>query len=795
MSDLKYAARQLLKSPGFTAVAVLTLGLGIGACTAIFSVVDRVLLRPPPFPRPEQVMVLRETLVAQSQDVLATPRKYLAWRQEATSFRSLGALMRVGYNLTGAGEPLHLYAARISASALPTLQVNPALGRNFTVAEEREGGQENVAILGYPLWQARFGGRREVVGQSIELNGRPFTVVGVMARDTPLPGDVELLAPLGFSERQRQGQDERYLQVFGRLKPGVTVSEARNELATIAGRAALGDPASRGWGVKVIPWVELTVAEVRPVLLSLMGAVGLLLLIACANVANLLLARATSRSKEIAVRAAIGASRLRIIRQLLIESVLLAVLGAAAGIGIASFGLEALLALAPPGLPRAAVIALDGRALGFTLGVALLTGIGFGLVPAFQATRGQLHATLQQGARGATETAHRRRLRSALVIGEVAIALTLLAGAGLLMRSFAGLLAVNPGFNPRDALIATVFLPRAQYSTPAQWASFAERTLAELNALPGVQAAAVATNLPFSDPATRPFRIEGRPAIAGGLPVSNHYLVSPDYFRAMGIPLRRGRPFDARDGADAPRVAIISEAMARRFFPGEDPVGKRIELGRPNAREIVGIAADVKSSRLDGDTGLQTYEPFAQNAVFDFTYVVRGSRGLDPGLPAALRAVITREDPRQPTNGMRPLLELVGDSIARHRFAVTLFAAFSAAALLLAAVGLYGVVSYTVAQRTGEIGIRMALGAQAGDVLRLVFAQGGRLVALGVAVGVAGALLLTRFLESLLFGISARDPLTLSFTAAVLAGTAAVACLLPARRAARIDPMVALRAE
>jgi putative ABC transport system permease protein len=795
MSDLRFALRQLLKAPGFTAVAVLTLGLGIGACAAIFSVVDRVLLRAPPFPEPERVMVLRERAVGQGQDVLATPSRYLAWRQQAASFQSLGALMRVGYNLTGTGEPLHVYAARISASALPTLQVKPALGRNFSPEEELESGREHVAILAHRLWQERFGGRPEVVGRTIQLDGRPFTVVGVMPRASALPGEVELLAPLGFSEGQRQGQGDRYLQVFGRLKPGVTVADARNELGGIAARMAVADPASRGWGSTVVPLVELTVAEVRPVLLSLMGAVGLLLLIACSNVANLLLARATSRSKEMAVRLAIGASRLRIIRQLLIESVLLAVLGAAAGVLLASFGLDALLALAPPGLPRAQEVALDGRALGFTLGLAMCTGIGFGLVPAFQATRGQLHAILQQGGRSTTETAHRRRLRGALVVGEVAIAMMLLAGAGLLMRSFAGLLAENPGFNPRDALIVTATLARQQYDTPAQWATFAEQTLADMAALPGVQAAAVATNIPYSEPVTRPFHIPGRPRIDGALPASNNYLVSPDYFRAMGIPLRRGRPFDARDGANAPRVAIISESLARRFFPGEDPLGKRIDLGRANPREIVGVVGDIKPSRLAGDLALQTYEPFAQNPVRDFTYVVRGAGGLAPGLPAALRATITRADPRQPTNGMRPLTELMGDSIARHRFAMTLFAVFSAAALLLAAVGLYGVVSYTVAQRTGEIGIRVALGAQAGDVLRLVLAQGGRLVGLGVLAGVAGALLLTRFLESLLFGISARDPLTLLFTAAVLAASAALACLLPARRAARIDPMVALRTE
>jgi putative ABC transport system permease protein len=795
MNDLRFALRQLLKAPGFTAVAVLTLGLGIGACTAIFSVVDGVLLRPPPLPEPARVVTFRELSPGRSQELLATMGRAQEWLRETTSFQSVGALMRVGYNLTGAGAPVHLWSARITASALSILGVKPLRGRGFSASDELEPDQANVALLGHRLWQQRFGGRADVVGERIQLNGRAFTVVGVLPRVSALPGDIELLAPLGFSARDRLTYEGHWVEVYGRLRPGVTLAAAQAGQDAIAVRAADARPASRGWGVKLVPLVEATVGPVRPVLLSLLGAVGFLLLIACANVANLLLARATARAREIAVRAALGASRARIVRQLLTESVLLSLAAGALGLLLAQTGLEALLSLAPEALPRAEAIAVDGRSLAFALALAAATGVGFGLAPAFQATRVDLQETLRQTGRGTSAGRARQRLRGALVVGQVAIALVLLAGAGLLMRSFVRLQGVDPGFNPRDAVMTGVFLPRALYAGPARYAAFAQQSLDRIAAVPGVEAVAVAGNIPFTDPAPRSFSIEGRPP-ATGLPVAHHSIVSPDYFRAMGIPLRRGRAFDARDSGDAPRVAIINEAVARRFFPDDDPLGKRLRLGGSAEREIVGVAGDVKPGKLDAAVTLQTYEPYAQNPQFDFTYVVRGSRAaIDGGLSTAIRGAIAGLDPELPVYEPRPLTALVGDSIARQRFAMTLFAIFSAVALVLAALGLYGVVSYTVVQRTQEIGIRVALGARTADVLGLVLRQGGRLVGLGLAVGLAGALLLTRLLEKLLFGVSAHDPLTFAAIAGLLSLAAALACLLPARRAARVDPMTALRAE
>jgi putative ABC transport system permease protein len=667
------------------------------------------------------------------------------------------------------------------------------LGRGFLPEEEVEQDRESVTLISHRLWQERFGGGTDVLGRTIQLNGRPFTVVGVMPRVSALPADVELFTPLGFSERERRSYRGRWLQVFGRLSPGVTLAEAQSELSAIAARVAQTEPGQRGWGVKLIPLAEATVAEVRPVLLSLMGAVAFLLLVACANVANLLLARATSRAKEMAVRAAIGASRGRLVRQLLVESVMLALLGGGLGVLIAQAGLQALLVMAPDTLPRAAEIGVDGRALAVAFALAVATGLGFGLAPAFQASRMALHETLKQTGRSSSEGRQRRRLRSALVVVEVAMALILLAGAGLLMRSFSRLLQVNPGFNPQGALITTIYLPRSRFSAPAQHAAYAETAAQRIAALPGVEAVAAATNIPFSEAATGTFSVPGRPA--SSVLAATQYLVGADYFRAMGIPVLRGRPFDRRDSADSARVAIINQALARAVFPGEDPIGRHILLRGARPREIVAVVGDVKPTRLDGEATLQTYEPIMQNPVNDFTLIVRGKGGIDPGLPAAIRRTIAELDPDQPTEGLRPLANLVGDSLARQRFALTLFTVFSAVALLLAAIGIYGVMAYTVSRRTDEIGIRIALGAKAGDIVRLVLSEGGRLVALGVGVGLVGALFLTRFLEKLLFGVRSYDPATFAGMVLLLVAVAGAACLLPARRATRVSPMVALRSE
>jgi putative ABC transport system permease protein len=800
VSDLRFALRQLLKAPGFTAVAVLTLGLGIGACAAIFSVVNSVLLRPLPLPEPQRLVVVRETFPPTMPETSVASGRYLMWRHQAVSFESLGALTGMSFNLTGAGNPVHLYAARVTSSLLSSLGIKPALGRNFLPEEDVFSGQETVAMLSHGLWQRRFEGRPEVVGQTVQLNGRVHTIVGVLPPgDSVLPDRVEVFTPMGFQhEGFRRNLMGRSLQVYGRLKPGVTAAQAQGELNVINERIAREHPEVRGWGAKVTPLSEAVVGPIRPVLLALLGAVGFLLLIACANVANLLLARATARSREMAVRAAIGASHGRIVRQLLVEGLILAGLGGVLGVAIAQGGLAALLALAPRTLPRAARITVDARALGFTVVLAALTGIGFGLVPAFQAARLRLQETLKQG-RGTGESGQRRRLRGALVVAEVAIAIWLLAGAGLLMRSFVRLAEVNPGFNPQEAQAATVFLPRPQYTTNEQYVRFARQAMAELAAVPGVQAVAVAANIPFSDvhltdttATSRRFTIPGRPLDSDAeAPLSDWYRVSPDYFRAMGIPLLRGRAFEERDEPGGSPVVIISESVARRFFPGQDPLGKSIQIAGPAPSEIVGVVGDVKPRTLDGPAGLQTYQPFYLAPDNDIIFVVRaaGTTRVD------LQGAIARVDPILPVYDARPMTAFVGDSLARQRFTMTLFAVFSGVALLLAAIGIYGVMAYSVSQRTGEIGIRMALGAQTGQVMKLVLSQGGRLVGLGVLAGLGGALLLTRFLERLLFGVRAHDPLTLAGTVTVLVLVAALACLVPARRASRVDPMVALRSE
>jgi predicted permease len=798
MQDLRYGARMLRRSPGFAAAAVLTLALGIGACTAIFSVVDGVLLRPLPLPEPDRVVVFKETLHGRSQDFRVSSGKFHDWQKQAQSFQSIAAVTGGGHTMSGVAEPVRLTGLRISIDALATLGMKPLLGRDFLPAEVPAVRDfETFALLGYGLWQRQFAGRPDVVGQTVQLSGRPVTIVGVLPRDTGGLGDGEIFTPLAFSEFDRRYYDTHWLQVFGRLKPGVTVAQAQAEMSAIAKRAEQEHPASQGWGVRLVPLPETVVAEVRPVLFSLLGAVACLLLIACANVANLLLGRAMARSKEMAVRTALGAGRARIMRQVLVESALLAVLGGTLGLLLARGGLAALLALAPDTLPRAQHIALDGRALGLTLVLALLTGVAFGVAPALRAARARLHDSLERAGRGPRQGGHRQRLRSALVAGEVAIALVLLAGAGLLMRSFSRLVEVNPGFNPREALSASVFLQLSLRSPDARARSvaFADAAVAGMAALPGVRAASVVTRLPFEAGQTMPFTVAGRSPPAGAdRPVSTHFNVGPAYFRAMGIPLLRGRAFAAADVAGAPMVAIINEAIARSFFAGDDPVGKRISIGGPPC-EIVGVAGDVRSDRLDGEATFQTYQPFAQAApVRGMAFVIR-TAGAPAAHIGAVRGLLSRLDPNLPTQKVRPLDTLVAGSIARQRFAMTLFTVFSGVALLLAAIGIYGVMAYAVAQRTGEIGIRMALGAHTGNVLRLVFTQGGRLVALGVLAGVAGALLLTRLLEKLLFGVSSHDPLTFVTTVLLVVAVAGVACLVPARRATKVSPMVALRTD
>jgi putative ABC transport system permease protein len=793
MNDLRFALRQLLKSPGFTAIAVVTLALGIGACAAIFSVVNGVLLHPLPFAEPDRLVVLNESQPPELAISVVRPATFPHWKRQQTSFEGIAVVRDGSYNLTGRGEPVRAYTGKVTANAFPMLRVQPALGRGFT-AEEEVPGKGDVVILSHGFWQRQFGGQPEVLAQTVQLDGVPFRIVGVMPKGFQVDGNFDLYIPHGYEVFRDDEGDNRTIFSFARLRPGVTLEQARSELTLIQTRLAKDDDFFHNSRPLVRPMIDSQVGQVRRPLWALLGAVGFLLLIACANVANLLLARATARAREIAVRAALGASRARLVRQLLAESVCLAALGALLGVLAAQWGLSALLALAPDTLPRAQEIAIDGRVLSFTCALALLTGIGFGLVPAFQATGADLNDTLKEGGRGTAPGHH--RMRGALVVAEVAVALVLLAGAGLLVRSFARLQAVDRGFRPEHAVAVVVNLPQStKYASPAQQAAFAGQVVQRLAALPGVTAAGAVQDLPFPGGLFAfCLIVEGRPT-PPGCEVTKMYAVSPGYQAAMGLRLLRGRFLGPGEVANAPEVCVVNETLARKHFPGQDPIGKRIgSQGREEKKGlIVGVVADVRDEGLAGAVHPQAYVAFAQFPSHSQTFVVR-SAGAGPG-DAALRGAIQAVDGQQPIASIRPLSAMVAGSIARERFAMSLFAVFSGLALLLAAIGIYGVMAYSVAQRRAEIGIRMALGAQSADVVGLVLRQGSRLVVLGLAVGLAGALLLTRLLGTMLFGISPHDPVTFAAIAVLLAGVAAVACLVPARRATRVDPMTALRSE
>ncbi|MEY2490538.1 MAG: hypothetical protein QOC70_2480, partial [Verrucomicrobiota bacterium] len=639
-----------------------------------------------------------------------------------------------------------------------------------------------------------------VVGRSIQLNGEPYTVVGIAQVGFGLTSKVEAWTPLAFKpeETANDARGGHYLNVVGRLRPGVTVTQARAELELLATQLAKQYPDSnKGWGIFLMLSQDYIVRDVKPILYTLLGAVGCVLLIACANLANLLLARASARSREISIRAALGAGRGRLTRQLLTESVVLAVGGGVAGVILARWGLDALLALAPSGLPRISEIHLDSGVLIFSLALSVITGLVFGIAPAWLAARADVNEALKQGTRGSTEGGARGRLRSALVVLEVTFALMLLGGAGLLARSFMQLAHVDPGFTPENATLLRLSLPQKKYAMPEQQTAFANALLERVRALPDVEAAGITHSMALVGGYVLTFTIEGRPPIApSDQPSTSYYAVTPDYFRAMGIRLIRGRVFTERDDAKAPRVTIINEAFARQFFRNEDPIGKRIDidLGPDAWREIVGIVGDIKQDGPDQATSAQSYEPFAQKPFNSIDLVIR-TKGAPAALLGALRPAVYAVDKDQPVGAIRPLEEILADSIARQRFAMTLLSVFSVVALVIAAVGIYGVMAYNVVQRTGEFGIRMALGAQQRDVLRLVLAQGGKLIGLGLVIGLAATLAASRAMGSMLFNTSAQDPLTLASITLLLGGVALVACLLPANRATKVNPIEALRAE
>jgi putative ABC transport system permease protein len=788
----------LRKSPGFTVVAVVVLALGIGANAAIFSVVNAVLLRSLPYEDPQRLMVLRETKLPQFPEFSVSPGNFFDWRNQATTFESLVAYNNTAYNFVAPNaEPERIRAARATAGLFELLGAKPAHGRLF-LDEEEKLGRENVVILSNRLWTRLFGSDPKIVGQSVTMSAGNYTIVGVMPATFQFPdADTELWTPLSFPGNQAQNHGSHYLSVIGRLSRDATVERARTEMSAIADRIAEQYPNSNaGWSTMVVPMQEYQVSDIKQALLILLGSVAVVLLIACANVANLLLARATARQKEMALRTALGASRWRIIRQLLTEGVLLSIVGGALGLAVAAWGMKSLLAFAPANLPRLNDVNLDVRVLGFTLLVTMATGIIFGLAPAIQASRPNLNDTLKEGGRGTTGGHH--RVRSSLVITEVALALVLLISAGLLIRSFVFLQRVDPGFNPSNALAVNIGLPGRKYSNQELYKSFFTRLLEGLSTSAGVTAVGVTQSLPIQGDFLLGFSIQGRPPDPPGQDKStNYYAVSPGYFEAMGIPLLRGRAFTEQDNQTAPPVVLINETMAKQYFPDEDPIGQRINVtnGPERFREIVGIVGDVKQYGLARPSPLQTYEPYLQNPFGGVTLVVR-TVGDPTTLTSTVREQVHQLDRDQPLGTTRTLEQLVDGSVAQERFIMLLLGVFAAVALVLAAVGLYGVMSYSVTQRSHEIGIRIALGAARRDVLRLVVGHGMLLTIIGVAIGLGGALAVTTLLMSkLLFAVTAVDPLTFAAIPVVLAAVALGACFVPARRAVKVDPMVVLRYE
>ena len=813
--DVRFALRTLWTNRGFTFVAVAALALGVGANSAIFSVVNSVVLRPLPYKDPERLVALWVGLNQKGFDELeVSAPEFTDFRTRSSSFEHVAAYSGGGFNMTGAGEPERIQGLYATSDLFPALGVTPLKGRAFNEAEDKPGS-DNVVVISHSLWRRRFGGDAEVVGKSLTLDGKACTVVGVMPASFHFPdNDTDIWKPAAF-DADLLGPNNRgshFLDVVGRLKEGVTLEQARSEVATLA-RAVGGENVNmypRGLTATLRPLQEEVVGDtVRRSLYVMLGAVGLVLLVACANVANLLLARAASRRKEVAVRTALGASRARIIRQLLTESVLLSLAGGVLGLVLALWGVDLLVALAPAGTPRVEEVGLDARVIGFTFAVSLLTGIIFGLAPALHASKVDLNESLKDGARGGTGGPKRGRLRGLLVVAEFAIALVLLAGAGLLLKSFARVQEQSPGFDASNVLTMRIVLPQEKYKAYDEHRAFFSNLFERLRSLPGVEAVGANNLLPFNGSGgSRGFLIEGRPVPAGQPhPEEQLRFITPGYFDAMRIPLMRGRDISERDITGAPRVAVVSRSMAERYWPGEEAVGKRFaysglrEGDKPDWIEIVGVVGDIKHRGLDVDSKPEIYVPVYQPLFVNrptpplSLYVAMRTKGDAASLAPAARRAVLAVDPEQAVANMKTMEQRIAESVSPRRFNMALLGLFAGVALLLAVVGIYGVMSYAVARRTHEIGVRVALGAQGRDVLRLVLGQGMWLALVGVGAGLALAYAATRVMSSLLYGVSATDPLTFSLVALILTAAALLACLAPARRATKVDPMEALRYE
>jgi putative ABC transport system permease protein len=790
--------RTLGRNPGFAGVSVLALGLGIGANSAIFTVVNSVLLQPLHYRNPQQLVVIRDrNLKAGFPQFSLSPGNYLDYRDHNHSFSGIAAFGRQGLNLAGGAQPERLLGSRVTIDFFQVLGSGPVLGRTFQ-AQEGQSGSHHVAILSYGLWQRRFAGSGGVLGQSLKMNEELYTVVGVMPADFQFPPRTEVWIPLAMNSQNWEQRGGHYLNGIGRLRDGATLAGAQADLNTIAARAAQQFPDSNtGWDTTSQSLQEATVGRVRPAMMTLTAAVGFVLLIACVNLANLLLSRSAVRRREMGIRSSLGAGRARLIRQLLTESVLLGLLGALFGLVLAKLGTRLLINLSPNILPRAAEIAMDARALAFTAAIAVLTGLLFGLAPALHLAASDLTSALRDGGRGNAIGFRRNRLRSVLVAGEVALALVLLSGAGLLMRSFYRLQSMDPGFDPHGLLTFRTNLPAAKYQSDESQAAFYGRALDRIRALPGVSVAGAAQIFPLAgDDYILSFEQIGKPPVPAGNEASAaYYSATPGYFGALRIPLRAGRDFSPHDDAAAPLVAIVSESMARQFYRGENPLGQRIRMGNGlGPAEIVGIVGDVRDQELESLGRPAVYEPAAQAPFGSMYFAVR--TGADPaGLISSVRAVMRELDSELPLDAVGTVDALLSTSLSQRRFAMLLMAVFAGLALALAMVGIYGVISYSVTQATQEIGIRMALGARRWDVLRMVFGYAGMLLTVGLAAGIAATLGTGRMLANQLFEVKPTDPLTLAAVALVLLATGLAATMIPAWRAMRVDPLVALRNE